>query len=232
MIFNFIATTFRYKEDDLIDELDDLIHEFETRDESKKGYGENSGNNNNNNDGDDDEEEEYYNRVQNTKNNNKDQEGSETESETIEEEISFDIMQTNISGLICGSITGNPQDFINFLRLKLQDSPWEIRYLLRFLPIQRVVLTDLDLIKDTSLDLITETITNKHQTIKIYIEKRHTNFKKMDIIDKIGPDLNLPVDLTSPQWILLIEIIGKYTGISVLKSNMLFSSMIEKRSSD
>lgn len=227
MIFNFIATTFRYKEDDLIDELDDLIHEFEARDESKKGYGKNGDGNNNNND-----DEEYYNKVQNVENKNKDQEGSETESETIGEEISFDIMQTNISGLICGSITGNPQDFINFLRLKLQDSPWEIRYLLRFLPIQRVVLTNLDLIKDTSLDLIIETITNKHQTIKIYIEKRHTNIKKMDIIDKIGPDLNLPVDLTDPQWILLIEIIGKYTGISVLKSNMLFSSMIEKRSSD
>lgn len=226
MIFNFIATTFRYKEDDLIDELDDLIHEFEARDESKKGYDENGGYD------DDNDDEEYYNKVQNNKNKNKDQEELETESETIEEEISFDIVQTNISGLICGSIRGNPQDFINFLRVKLQESPWEIRYLLRFLPIQRVVLTDLDLIKDTSLDLITETITNKHQTIKIYVEKRHTNMKKMDIIDKIGPHLNLPVDLTNPQWILLIEIIGKYTGISILKRNMLFSSMIEKRSSD
>jgi len=44
--------------------------------------------------------------------------------------------------------------------------------------------------------------------------------------------LNYPVNLTNPTWILLVEIIGKYSGISVVSSNMMFSSMTEKRISE
>jgi tRNA acetyltransferase TAN1 len=62
------------------------------------------------------------------------------------------------------------------------------------------------------------------------IEKRHTNLKKIDIINEIAPSISRKVNLTNPCWTLLIEIIGKYTGVAVIKNDLLFSSMIEKRS--
>jgi tRNA acetyltransferase TAN1 len=174
MKFNFIATTFRYHEDSLIDELKDLFYEFE--------------------------------------------------------DLSVICNKTNIDGLIVGSCLKNPIDFVLFLRNKIKDVPWEIRYLLRFLPVEKVVLSDITKIKEISQVLMNKIPSNT--TFKIIIEKRHTNIKKVDIINEIAPLISAKVDLDNPLWVLLIEILGKYTGVAVLKSDVLFSSMIEKRVSE
>ena len=114
------------------------------------------------------------------------------------------------------------------MRAKLKDSPWEIRNLLRFVPIQKVVLTEVEEIRNCLLDLAKEKIVGGGP-VKILVEKRHTKLTKKDIIDSVGPHLNYPVNLTNPTWILLVEIIGKYSGISVIRADMMFSSMTEKR---
>lgn len=176
MNFNFVATTFRFREEDLMDELEDLFYEFG--------------------------------------------------------ETDLEVSETNVSGLITGKSSKDPRDFISFLRSKLENSAWEIRYLLRFIPIQAVVLTEVENIKNTLIRLVEDSQIPTDETIKIHIEKRHTPLKKMDIIDAVGPHIKLPVDLTNPKWIFLVEIIGKYSGISVLPRDCMFSSMIEKRVSE
>jgi tRNA acetyltransferase TAN1 len=172
MEFNFIATTFRYNEDALIDELRDLFAEF----------------------GD----------------------------------LSANFSTTSMDGLIVGLCQKKPGDFILFLREKLKVASWEIRYLLRFIPIDRVVLTSESEIKNVSIELMKKIPEN--DSFKILIEKRHTSLKKNDIINSIGPHITSKVDLSNPVWILLVEVIGKYTGLSLIKNGFLFSSMIEKRS--
>jgi tRNA acetyltransferase TAN1 len=170
--FNFIATTFRYKEDDLIEELRGIFYEIG--------------------------------------------------------ELSVIIRATNIDGIVVGYSVMDPVKFIVYLREKLKDVPWEIRYLLRFLPIEKVVLTEISEIKEISIELAKKIPID--DSFKILIEKRHTNLKKINIINEIAPFILRKVDLTNPCWTLLIEIIGKYTGIAVINSDLLFSSMIEKRS--
>jgi tRNA acetyltransferase TAN1 len=172
MIFNFLATTYRYKEEDLMDELEGLFYDFG--------------------------------------------------------ESTTEVHETNISGLIVGKSSKDSELFIPYLRAKLKDSPWEIRNLLRFVPIQKVVLTEVEEIRNCLLDLAKEKIVSGGP-VKILVEKRHTKLTKKDIIDSVGPHLNYPVNLTNPTWILLVEIIGKYSGISVIRADMMFSSMTEKR---
>jgi tRNA acetyltransferase TAN1 len=172
MIFNFLATTYRYKEEDLMDELEGLFYDFG--------------------------------------------------------ESTAEVHETNISGLIVGKSSKDSELFIPYLRAKLKDSPWEIRNLLRFVPIQKVVLTEVEEIRNCLLDLAKEKIVGGGP-VKILVEKRHTKLTKKDIIDSVGPHLNYPVNLTNPTWILLVEIIGKYSGISVIRADMMFSSMTEKR---
>ena len=88
---------------------------------------------------------------------------------------------------------------------------------------------EIENIKNALVKLVEDSQIPIDEPIKILVEKRHTPQKKMDIIDAVGPHIKLPVDLTNPKWILLVEIIGKYSGISVLPQDLLFSSMIEKR---
>jgi len=172
MIFNFLATTYRYKEEDLMNELEGLFYDFG--------------------------------------------------------ESTAEVHETNISGLIVGKSSKDSELFIPYLRAKIKDSPWEIRNLLRFVPIQKVVLTEVEEIRNCLLDLAKEKIVGGGP-VKILVEKRHTKLTKKDIIDSVGPHLNYPVNLTNPTWILLVEIIGKYSGISVIRADMMFSSMTEKR---
>ena len=172
MEFNFIATTFRFKEDDLVDEIKELFYEF----------------------GD----------------------------------LYAAVRTTHIDGLVVGLCSKDPIDFIVFLRAKLKDAPWDIRYLLRFIPVEKVVLANLPELKNISVELVKKV--SNGESFKILVEKRHTNLKKIDIINEIAPFLSKRVDLTTPIWVLLIEIIGRYAGVSVIKPDFLFSSMIEKRS--
>jgi tRNA acetyltransferase TAN1 len=175
MIFNFLATTYRYKEEDLMDELEELFFDFG--------------------------------------------------------ETAVEVNETNISGLIVGKSSKDSELFVPYLREKLKDSPWEIRNLLRYVPIQKVVLSEVEQIRNCLLDLVKQKIVNDGP-VKILVEKRHTKLSKKDIIDSVGPHLDYPVNLTNPEWILLVEIIGKYSGISVIGSDMMFSSMTEKRVSE
>ena len=53
--------------------------------------------------------------------------------------------------------------------------------------------------------------------IKNIYDKLKSEYKSVNII------------FVNPTWILLVEIIGKYSGISVIRADMMFSTMIEKR---
>jgi tRNA acetyltransferase TAN1 len=53
--------------------------------------------------------------------------------------------------------------------------------------------------------------------------------RSSEIIATVGSEINNRVDLENPDWIVLVEIIGKLVGISVLRPKEIFSSLIEKR---
>jgi tRNA acetyltransferase TAN1 len=53
--------------------------------------------------------------------------------------------------------------------------------------------------------------------------------RSSEIIASVGSEIDNRVDLENPNWIVLVEIIGKLVGISVLRPNEIFSSLIEKR---
>jgi tRNA acetyltransferase TAN1 len=61
------------------------------------------------------------------------------------------------------------------------------------------------------------------------VERRHTLLGSSDIIAAIAKEIDNKVDLEDPEWVILVEIIGGLTGVSVLKPNQIFSSVVEKR---
>jgi tRNA acetyltransferase TAN1 len=69
----------------------------------------------------------------------------------------------------------------------------------------------------------------KFETFRITVERRNTSLRSSEIIATVGSEIDNRVDLENPDWIVLVEIIGKLVGISVLRPNEIFSSLIEKR---
>ena len=75
-------------------------------------------------------------------------------------------------------------------------------------------------------------VIQKNNSYRITIEKRNTNVSSNEIITEIAKIFPNKVSLNQPDWIVLIEILGNKTGISILKENEIFSLDKAKRASD
>ena len=138
------------------------------------------------------------------------------------------IIVTNMSGILTAETKLDPVDVVKKMKEMLLDEPWSIRYCLRIIPIQRIVETDIEeiekiIIEDSKQILDTE-------TYRISIEKRNSNISSQEIISKIANKIKNKVSLEFPDKIILIEILGNKTGISVLKKADILSVEKTKRS--
>jgi tRNA acetyltransferase TAN1 len=136
---------------------------------------------------------------------------------------------TDINGIVVAYTNLDLFQVINSLRELVKNEPWQVHYLLRLLPIESVVYTKTEDIRNAAKNLTLKM--RSQDTFRITIERRHTLVSSADIIATVGSQINNKVDLSNPDWIVLIEIIGPLSGISVLKPNQIFSSVIEKRNS-
>jgi tRNA acetyltransferase TAN1 len=109
----------------------------------------------------------------------------------------------------------------------LKEEPWRFRYVLRILPIEKVTKAEIDIIRRCSRE-ISERIPPS-QTFRITVEKRHNSMKSIDLIRAIASDIERKVNLSKPDWIVLVEIIQNVAGLSVIKPHQVFSSVVEMR---
>jgi tRNA acetyltransferase TAN1 len=116
---------------------------------------------------------------------------------------------------------------IENLREKLKKQPDEFRYILRVLPIEKVVFTNLEEIKNIMTELSSKISTN--DKFRVTVEKRHTELSKKEIIEAVADIIESKVDLKKPDKIVLIEVLGGITGISVIRPNDIFSVNKEKK---
>jgi len=134
----------------------------------------------------------------------------------------------NVSGIILALVNLNPFELIPKFKELLIEEPWQFRYILRVIPIERTLSTNLKNIEREVEALSMERI-RINDSFRISVEKRHTSTRSKDIIPSIANKFRNKVSLENPDWIILIEIIGNKTGISVLKERDIFNSIIEKR---
>jgi tRNA acetyltransferase TAN1 len=135
-------------------------------------------------------------------------------------------VKTGVRGIIVAKTSLNPYSVIEKLHCLLSERPYEFRFALRIMPIERVVPTDLETIKQVSLELAARI--DKNETYRITIEKRFTTLHSMDIISAVATEIQCKADMEKPNKILLIEIMGAVTGISLIKPNEIISVMKEK----
>ena len=134
--------------------------------------------------------------------------------------------KTGVAGLIAAKTAFNPFEVIEKFRLILRERPYEFRYTLRVIPIEKVVRTDLKEIQRVATELSTKI--EKNETFRVTVEKRFTETPTKDIIEAAASNIERKVDLNNPGKILLIEVIGGLTGMSVVKPEDILSVVKEK----
>ena len=136
------------------------------------------------------------------------------------------IDKTGISGLIAAKTLTDPFEIIMKLRKILLERPYEFRFILRVIPVEKVVRTNLDEIKQSAVELSNKI--GENETFRVTVEKRFTSVSSHDIIEATASDIKRKVNLTKPDKILLIEVIGGYTGLSVVSPDEVLAVVKEK----
>ncbi len=135
---------------------------------------------------------------------------------------------TNLSGIVTCTTTLEPFSVIKKIQEKILEEPWSMRYCHRIIPIQETVVTEKQNIVNSVLK--NSKIMKVEDTYRITVEKRHSDISTMEVIDAIADKIDNKVSLEKFDWIVLIEILGDKTGISILKENDVLSTQKLKRS--
>ena len=138
------------------------------------------------------------------------------------------IVVSSMSGIITVQTKLDPIEVVRKMKETLLDEPWSIRYCLRVIPVQKVVETNIEEIEKT-ISSMSDQIEEK-ESYRILIEKRNSDISSKEIITKIANGIKNKVSLDFPDKIILIEILGIITGISIIKKSDILSLEKTKRS--
>ncbi|MEM3622484.1 MAG: THUMP domain-containing protein [Candidatus Bathyarchaeia archaeon] len=134
--------------------------------------------------------------------------------------------KTGVAGLVAAKTAFNPFEVIEKLRKILRERPYEFRYTLRIIPIEKVVRTDLGEIQRVATELGSKI--GKNETFRVTVEKRFTETSTRDIVEAAAANIEREVNLSNPDKVLLIEVVGGLTGISVIKPDEILAVVKEK----
>ena len=159
------------------------------------------------------------------------EEDTEEELRDILDELGdseIEVSISDMSGILTAQTKLDPIEVVKKMKEILLDQPWSIRYCLRIIPIQKVIETKIEVIEMAISNISNQIIDG--ETYRILIEKRNSDISSKEIITKIAHEIKNKVSLDFPDKIILIEILGGMTGISILKEADILSIEKTKRS--
>jgi tRNA acetyltransferase TAN1 len=159
------------------------------------------------------------------------EEDTEEELRDILDELGdseIEVSISDMSGILTAQTKLEPIEVVKKMKEMLLDQPWSIRYCLRIIPIQKVIETKIEVIEMEISNISNQILDG--ETYRILIEKRNSDISSKEIITKIAHEIKNKVSLDFPDKIILIEILGGMTGISILKEEDILSIEKTKRS--
>jgi tRNA acetyltransferase TAN1 len=121
----------------------------------------------------------------------------------------------------------NPKALLSFISEYVRSEPFKVRFVMRVIPVGRVVDTKIEEI----VGAVTELVPNigAAESFKITIEARDSPYSDKQLIDAIADAVDRKVSLDSPDKIVFIQIFGEYTGVSILAPSEILSITKLKR---
>jgi tRNA(Ser,Leu) C12 N-acetylase TAN1 len=122
----------------------------------------------------------------------------------------------------------DPRGFVAFLREYVRSEPFRIHFVQRVIPVDIVVDTDLEQIKQGTAQLGSQI--GKTESFKIDIDERDSPYSRKELIDAIADVVDRKVNLESPDMVIQVEVLGEYTALSLARPDELISITKLKRS--
>lgn len=107
----------------------------------------------------------------------------------------------------------NPTNLISFFANFVRSEPFKVRYIMRVIPVDKVVDTKMDAIIKAVKDLSGHIA--EGETFRITIEARDSPYTEKELINAIADVVDRKVNLDRPDKIVLLQIFGEYACVSV-----------------
>ena len=122
----------------------------------------------------------------------------------------------------------NARDFIAFMRDYVRSEPFRVHFIQRIIPIDVVVDTKADQIKEAATQLSSQIASG--ETFMIDITDRESPISRKELIDIVADVVDRKVDLESPDKVFQVEVLGDYTAMAVVRPDEIISIKRLKRS--
>jgi tRNA acetyltransferase TAN1 len=161
------------------------------------------------------------------------QKGSEAKASAEFKEIALQhgirklhVEKSDFDGLLEVDIE-DPRGFVAFLRDYVRSEPFRVHFIQRVIPIDLVVDTTLEQIKEAAKQLGEQI--GESETFKIDVDERDSPYTRRQLIDAIADVVDRKVNLETPDKVLQIEILGEYSALSVARPDEMISITKLKR---
>ena len=121
----------------------------------------------------------------------------------------------------------DPKALMSFLTDFVRSEPFRVRFILRVIPIDRVVDTKKEEIVKAVKELSSSI--GPGEAFRITIEARESPYSDKELIDALADAVDRKVSLNSPDKVVLLEIFGEYAGVSVISPHDIVSIQKLKR---
>ena len=121
----------------------------------------------------------------------------------------------------------DPKALLSFITDYVRSEPFRVRYILRIIPVGRVVDTKLEEIAKAVKDL--SGAIGPGESFRITIEARDSPYSDKQLIDSLADVIDRDVNLDSPDKVVLLEIFGEYAGVSIIPPGEIVSIQKLKR---
>ena len=125
------------------------------------------------------------------------------------------VNRSRIKGIVTAETTLDPVEAILMLREHMESDVGRYDKLFRIFPIVAKVPSTIEAIVEEAVKQAV--VIEEDQKYRITLEKRETEFRSLEIIGPVAEAIiDREVDLTNPDWVVLIEMMGKTTGVTVM----------------
>jgi tRNA acetyltransferase TAN1 len=121
----------------------------------------------------------------------------------------------------------NPKALLTFITDFVRSEPFKVRFIMRIIPVDRVVDTKINAIVKAVKEL--SSVITPTETFRITIEARDSPYSDKELIDAIADAVDRKVNLDSPDKVVLLEVFGEYSGVSVISPQEIVSIQKLKR---
>ena len=136
------------------------------------------------------------------------------------------VTRTRVKGLIAAETSLKPLEAIRRIRAELREKPESFKNLLRIIPVETTVPTEIGEIVETAQRLAEKILDD--ESFRVTLEKRRTKLRSREVIDAVAEKIDRKVDLGEPDWVVLVEIVGKRTGVAVIPRDGILSVQKER----